>query len=258
MTEAEAAAIDAGLRDYMVRIYSYMGLGLATTGTVALATYWLSVTKDPEHAAKLVRGGIQTPAYLAGKLYLTPLGHAVFVDPLRWVVILAPLAFGFGLGFGVKKLSPLIAQVLFWLYAVLVGLSLGSFFMIYTQTSVERVFFVTAASFGALSLWGYSTRGDLTALRAFVIMGVFGVVVAGLVNVVLESTTLHWTMTILGVLAFAGLAASDAQRLKIEYIYGAVEGDIAERSAISGALSLYLDFLNLFALLVPLQGSSEE
>jgi uncharacterized protein len=131
-------------------------------------------------------------------------------------------------------------------------------FMVYTHTSVVRVFFITAASFGALSLWGYSTRRDLTAIGSFLVMGVFGVIIAGTVNMILASTALQWTISVAGVLAFAGLAASDTQRLKNEYIYGAMDGDTAARSAILGALSLYLDFVNLFALLLQLQGEREE
>jgi FtsH-binding integral membrane protein len=258
ISDAEAAAIDAGLRGYMLRIYNYMGLGLAVTGMAALATYWLSVAKDPDDAAKVVRGSTEIPIHLAGNLYLTPLGYAVFIGPLRWLVILSPLALVIGLSFGLERLRPATAQVLFWVYAALVGLSLGSFFMLYTQTSVGPMFFITAASFAALSLWGYSTRCDLTAMRSFMVMGVFGIVIAGLVNMFLASSVLHWTLSLVGVLAFAGLTASDAQRLKNEYIYGAIDGDIAERSAISGALSLYLDFVNLFALLLQLQGSRED
>jgi uncharacterized protein len=266
---AEAAAIDAGLRAYMLRIYNYMGLGLAITAVAALGIYWLSVTPDPSAAAKIVHGGIELPARLAGNssnpgvpgpgsLYLTRIGYAVFVSPLKWIVILSPFGLVFVLSYGIDRLRPAAAQVLFWVYAALVGLSLGSIFMVYTHSSVARVFFITAASFGALSLWGYSTRRDLTAIGSFLVMGVFGVIIAGTVNVILASTALQWTMSVAGVLAFAGLAASDTQRLKNDYIYGAMDGDTAARSAILGALSLYLDFVNLFALLLQLQGEREE
>lgn len=255
---AEAAAIDAGLRGYMLRIYNYMVLGLAITGTTAFVLYWLSVTADPDDAATVTRSGAELPARLADNLYLTQVGHAVFVSPLKWLVILSPLALVVGLSFGIERLRPAVAQVLFWLYAALIGVSLGAVFMVYTQTSVERVFFIAAASFGALSLWGYSTRRDLTGLGSFMVMGVFGIIIGGLVNMVLASSALQWTMSAVAVVVFAGLAASDTQRLKVEYIYGAMDGDTAERSAILGALSLYLDFVNLFAVLLQLQGQRED
>jgi FtsH-binding integral membrane protein len=251
---AEAAAIDAGLRGYMLRIYNYMALGLVITAIAAFGIYALSVTDDVTVAARIVRGGAEAPARLAGDLYLTQLGYAVFVSPLKWVVILAPLALVFGLSFGIERLRPATAQVLFWIYAGLIGLSLGSIFMVYTQTSVVRVFFITAASFGALSLWGYTTQRDLTGMGSFLVMGLFGIIIAGIVNVWLDSPALLWIVSIVGVLVFSGLTAWDTQRLKNEYIYGAMDGDTAERTAILGALSLYLDFINLFAMLLQLLG----
>jgi uncharacterized protein len=258
VSHAEAAAIDAGLRAYMLRIYNYMVVGLVITGIAALGIYMLSVTGDMTAAAKMVRGGVEVPARLAGNLYLTPLGYAVFVSPLKWVVILAPLALVFGLSFGIERLRPATAQLLFWTYAALIGLSLGSIFMVYTQTSVVRVFFITAASFGALSLWGYTTQRDLTGMGSFLVMGLFGIIIAGLVNVFLASSALQWVISVVGVLVFSGLTAWDTQRLKSEYIYGAMDGDTAERTAIMGALSLYLDFVNLFTLLLQLLGERED
>src|SRR5713226_989243 len=253
MSRAEAAAIDAGLRAYMIRVYNYMVLGLAVTAIAALGIYALSVTDDVAAAAKVLRGGAESSARLAGNLYLTPLGYALFVSPLKWAIILAPLALVFGLSFGIERLRPAVAQLLFWIYAALIGVSLGSIFMIYTQTSVVRVFFITAASFGALSLWGYTTRRDLTGLGSFLVMGLFGVV-----NIFLASSALQWVISAVGVLVFSGLTAWDTQRLKSEYIYGAMDGDTAERTAIMGALSLYLDFINLFTLLVQLLGERED
>jgi len=254
MTSAEAAAIDAGLRSYMLRIYNYMALGLVITAIAAFGIYVLSVTDDVTVAARIVRGGAEAPARLAGDLYLTQLGYAVFVSPLKWVVILAPLALVFGLSFAIERLRPATAQVLFWIYAGLIGLSLGSIFMVYTQTSVVRVFFITAAAFGALSLWGYSTQRDLAGMGSFLIMGLFGIIIAGVVNFWLDSPALLWIVSIVGVLVFSGLTAWDTQRLKNEYIYVAMDGDTAERTAILGALSLYLNFINLFAMLLQLLG----
>ncbi len=247
LTRAEAAVIDEGLRAYMLRIYNYMVLGLAITGLAALGVYMLSVTTDPALAVAKVRG-----------IMLTSVGYALFVSPLKWVMILAPLALVFFLSFRVDSMRPTTAQILFWIYAALVGISLGSIFLIYTQTSIVRVFFITAASFGALSLWGYTTQRDLTGMGAFLIMGLFGVIIASVVNLFLASTMMQFVISVVGVLVFAGLTAWDTQRLKNEYIYGAMEGEVMERSAIMGALSLYLDFLNLFTLLLQLLGQREE
>jgi FtsH-binding integral membrane protein len=258
VSSAEAAAIDAGLRAYMLRIYNYMVLGLVITGIAALGIYMLSVTDDVAAAAKAVRGGAEVPARLAGNMYLTPLGYAVFVSPLKWVVFLSPLALVFGLSFGIERLRPAAAQLLFWIFAALIGVSLGSIFMVYTHTSVVRVFFITAASFGALSLWGYTTKRDLTGMGSFLIMGLFGIVIAGLVNMFLASSAMQWIISVVGVFVFAGLTAWDTQRLKNEYIYGAMDGDTAERTAIMGALSLYLDVVNLFTLLLQLLGQRED
>jgi FtsH-binding integral membrane protein len=258
MSRAEAAAIDAGLRAYMVRVYNCMVLGLAVTAIVALGIYVISVTDDAAAAAKVLRGGAESSARLAGNLYLTPIGYALFVSPLKWAIILAPLGLVFGLSFGIERLRPATAQLLFWIYAALIGVSLGSVFMIYAHTSVVRVFFITAASFGALSLWGYTTRRDLTGIGSFLLMGLFGIIIAGLVNTFLVSSALQWVISVVGVLVFSGLTAWDTQRLKNEYIYGAMDGDTAERTAIVGALSLYLNFINLFTLLLQLLGERED
>jgi FtsH-binding integral membrane protein len=151
-----------------------------------------------------------------------------------------------------------MAQMLFWLFAALIGVSLASIFLVYTQTSIVRVFFITAASFGALSLWGYTTQRDLTGMGSFLIMGLFGVIIASLVNLFFQSSMLQFVVSVVGVLVFAGLTAWDTQRLKNEYIYGSLDGETAERSAIMGALSLYLNFINLFTLLLQLLGQREE
>jgi FtsH-binding integral membrane protein len=259
MTNAEAAAIDSGLRAHMLSIYNYMVLGLVITGVAAFAVHALSITGDISAAAKITRDDIEIPIRLAGvNMYLTPLGYALFVGPLKWPVILAPLALVFALGFGIERMRPTTAQLVFWLYAALVGLSLASIFMVYTQTSVVRVFFITAASFGALSLWGYTTQRDLTGVGSFLVMGLFGVIIASLVNLFFTSSALQWVISVVGVLVFSGLTAWDTQRLKNEYIYFAMDGDTAQRSAIMGALSLYLDFVNLFTLLLQLLGERDD
>jgi FtsH-binding integral membrane protein len=262
----DVAAIDAGLRTHMLHIYNYMALGLAVTAIAAMGVYILSVTDDPTAAAKIdpaaaakiVRGGTVNPVRLAGNLYLTPIGYALFVSPFKWAIILAPLAVAIGLYSSIDRIRPAVAQLLFWLYATLIGVSLGSIFMIYTQTSVGRVFFITAASFGALSLWGYTTRRDLSGLGSFLTMGLCGIIIAAAVNFFLASSVLQWVVSMTGVAVFSGLTAWDAQRLKNEYIYSAMDGDTAERAAIGGALFLYLDFINLFTLLLQLAGEREE
>jgi FtsH-binding integral membrane protein len=251
LTRAQAAVIDEGLRAYMLRIYNYMVLGLAITGLAALGVYMLSVTSDPSAAYQAARP-------LARGMYLTPLGYGLFVSPLKWAVILAPLGLVFFLSFRIQNMRPATAQITFWIYAALVGLSLASIFLIYTHSSITRVFFITAASFGALSLWGYTTQRDLSGWGSFLIMGLFGIIIASLVNIFLASTMMQWIISVVGVLVFAGLTAYDTQRLKSEYIYGAMEGEVMERSAIMGALTLYLDFLNLFTMLLSLLGNRDE
>jgi uncharacterized protein len=263
MTQAETAAIDAGLRSYMRHVYNYMMIGLAITGAAALGLYLLSVTGTVADASYVIRAGrvIPIPAGFAVQgrdILLTAIGYVVFVSPLKWAIIFAPLALVFGLSFGVERLRPATAQLLFWLYAAMVGLSLASIFLIYTHTSITRVFFITAASFGALSLWGYTTQRDLGGLGSFAIMGVLGIIIASLVNGFLASSALQWGISVIGVLVFSGLTAWDTQRLKNEYLYGAMDGETVERSAILGALSLYLDFINLFTLLLQLLGQREE
>lgn len=255
LTRAESAVVDEGLRAYMLRIYNYMVLGLAITGFAALGIYLASVTGDPAAAARSATGGALA---LRTGVYLTPIGYALFASPLKWLLFLAPLGLVFFLSFRIEHMRPQTAQILFWVYAAMVGVSLGSIFMIYTHTSVVRVFFITAASFGALSLWGYTTQRDLTGMGAFLVMGLFGVVIASVVNMFLGSSTLQWIISVVGVLVFSGLTAWDTQRLKNEYVTGAMQGDVLERTAIMGALSLYLDFLNLFVMLLQLLGVREE
>jgi uncharacterized protein len=251
-------AIDEGLRAYMLHIYNYMTLGLAITGVAALGIYLLSVTADPTTAMKVLRDGAQVPVPLGKVLFLTPIGYTVLVGPLKWAIMLSPLALVFLLSFGIERLRPATAQVLFWIFAALLGLSLGSVFMVFTHTSIVRVFFITAASFGALSLWGYTTQRDLTGWGSFLLMGLFGVILAAIVNLFMASTALQFVISVVGVIVFAGLTAWDTQRLKTQYLYGAMDGETTERSAILGALSLYLNFINLFTLLLQLLGQREE
>src|SRR5438105_14666798 len=163
-----ALAVDAGLRAHMIRVYNYMVIGLVMTGLVALGTYVLAVTGAPAASVARAPGGI----------LLTNFGYAMFVSPLRWVVILAPLALVFFISFRINALSAGTARTLFFVYAALLGLSLATIFLVYTYASISRVFFISAASFGALSLWGYTTQRDLTAMGSFLIMGLFGIIIA--------------------------------------------------------------------------------
>lgn len=230
------AAVDQGLRAYMLRVYNYMALGLAITGAAALGTFVLAV----DHSG--------------GAAHLTSFGHLIYQSPLKWVVIFAPLALVFFLSFRINTMSVGTAQTVFWLYAALVGLSLSIIFLIYTGQSITQVFFVTAAAFGGLSLYGYTTQRDLSGFGSFLVMGLIGVIIASLVNVFLQSTMLQFIVSVIGVLVFAGLTAYDTQRIKEMYF----EGDdtlVAGRKAVMGALSLYLDFINLFMMLLQLFGN---
>jgi len=224
--------IDQGLRAYMLKVYNLMALGLAITGVAAYLGFNFAVQDNQ----------------------LTQFGVLLFQSPLRWVVILAPLAAVFFLSFRINRMSVAAAQTTFWVYAALVGLSLASIFLIYTQSSITQTFFVTAASFGALSLFGYTTKRDLSAMGSFLIMGLFGLIIASLVNIFLASSALQFAISAIGVLIFAGLTAYDTQRIK-EMYYEADGYDIAGRKAIMGALTLYLDFINLFMFLLQFMGN---
>jgi uncharacterized protein len=250
VTSAEAAAIDAGLRAHMLRIYNYMALGLVITAGAVFAIDLTLATGDGAHAARLISGAVQTAAHPDDALYLTSIGYALYVSPVKWAIIFAPLVLAFALSFDGGRLHPAIGQMLFWLYSGLMGLSVGALFILYAQTSVVRAFAISAASFTTLSLWGYTTGRELTGLGSFTVMGVGGLIAACLVNLTLASSALQWVTSIAGVALFAGLTGHDAQRLKNEYIYGAMDGDITERTAVLGALSLYLDFANPFTLLM--------
>jgi FtsH-binding integral membrane protein len=238
-----AVAVDEGLRAYMLRVYNYMAIGLAITGVTAFGAYSLSATTDPALAA----------AHLPNGLMLTSLGYALFISPLKWVVFLAPLGLVFLLGARINRMSTSGAQMAFWVFAAVLGISLGSIFMVYTYTSIARVFFITAASFAALSLYGYTTQRDLSPIGSFLIMGLFGIILASLVNIFLASAAMQFVISVVGVLVFAGLTAWDTQRIKEMYSVND-DGTVASRKAIMGALSLYLDFINMFTFLLQLFG----
>jgi FtsH-binding integral membrane protein len=219
---AQTAAIDAGLRAHMIRVYNYMAAGVALTGAVA---YFVNAQ----------------------------FGQALYGSPLMYVLIFAPLALVFFLSFRIEHLSVSTARALFFVYAGLLGASLSIIFAIYTDASITRVFFVSAASFGALSLWGYTTQRDLTGMGSFLMMGLIGVIIASLVNIFLKSSGLDWIISVVGVLVFAGLTAYDTQKIK-EMYSPMDDGTVGGRKAVMGALTLYLDFINLFLMLLRLFG----
>ena len=221
------ARIDAGLRLYMQRVYGYMAGGLALTGIVAYAA-------------------------AASGFY-----QAIAATPLIWIVMLAPLGFVLALSFGIQRMSAATATVLFWLYAAVMGLSLGGVFLVFTGASIARVFFITAATYAAMSLYGYTTRSDLSGFGPFLLMGLIGIVIASIVNILVGSSTLQFAISVIGVLVFVGLTAYDTQRIKEMYLESDTV-EIADKKAVLGALALYLDFINLFMLLLQLFGQRRE
>ena len=246
-------AVDAGLRAYMLRVYNYMAAGVALTGLIAYVIFTYSVTTDPALAAS---AGGRAYALHRG-MYLTQFGQAMFVSPLKWVIMLAPLGFVFFLSWRIYKMSVGAAQLAFWLFAGVMGASLASIFLVFTGQSITQVFFVTAASFGALSIYGYTTQRDLSGWGSFLIMGVIGIVIASLVNLWLQSGALQFAISVIGVLVFAGLTAYDTQRIKDGYYEVMGDATATGKAAIMGALSLYLDFINMFVSLLQLFGNRE-
>lgn len=230
-----AAAIDEGLRSYMLKVYNYMGIGLVVTGLVSYFSAQAAVGADGQ---------------------LTAWGSLIFQSPLMWVIAFAPLAFVLVLSFGINKLSGATAQLLFWVFAAVMGLSLSSIFMVYTDASIAKVFFISAATFGAMSLYGYTTKRDLTGIGNFLIMGLIGLIIASIVNIFLASSMLDFAISAIGVLIFVGLTAYDTQRIKNSYDEG-LGTEVLHKTAVMGALSLYLDFINLFLMLLRLFGNRE-
>jgi len=232
---AETGVIDQGLRSYMLRVYNYMASGVAITGVVAYLTYMFAVVDS------------------GAGLQLTPFGNLIFASAFKWVVIFAPLGMVFFLSARINSMSLSAAQSSFWVFAALMGLSLGSIFLVYAHASIARVFFITAASFGALSLYGYTTQRDLSAWGSFLFMGLIGIIIAMLVNLFLASSALQFAISVVGVLIFTSLTAYDTQQIK-EMYYAGDDGTVAGRKAVMGALRLYLDFINLFMMLLQLFG----
>ncbi|MEM7747914.1 MAG: Bax inhibitor-1/YccA family protein [Pseudomonadota bacterium] len=251
---AQGAVVDEGLRSYMLTVYNYMAAGVALTGIVAYFLFTQTITTDPALAAKSASGA----AYgLKRGMYFTELGAALYMSPMKWVLMLAPLAFVFGLSAMVYRMSAGMAQMMFWIFAAVMGASLSSIFIVYTHQSIVQVFFISAAAFAGLSLYGYTTKKDLSGWGSFLIMGVIGIVIAALVNLFLQSSALQFAISVIGVLVFAGLTAYDTQRIKDGYYEVAGNAEMAAKTAIMGALSLYLDFINMFVMLLSLFGNRE-
>jgi FtsH-binding integral membrane protein len=250
----DGAVVDQGLRSYMLSVYNYMALGVALTGLVAYLLFTQTVTMDPDAAAKSAAGGIYA---LKRGMYLTQLGAAIYTTPLKYLFMFAPLAFVLVLSFGVNRLSASMTQMVFWVFAAVMGLSLSSIFIAFTHTSIAQVFFITAAAFASLSLYGYTTKKDLSGWGTFLFMGLIGIIIAGLVNIFLQSSALQFAISVIGVLVFAGLTAYDTQRIKDMYYEVAGNAELMAKSAVMGALSLYLDFINLFMMLLSLFGNRE-
>jgi len=244
------AQVDQGLRAFMLGVYNNMVMGLAVSALVALGFNKLSTTSDAAAAAHTSTGQV---VRLGGQ-YLTQFGVTVYTTPLMWVVGLAPLAFIFLFTFRMDRMSASSARTTFLAFAAVMGASLSTLLLRYTGASVVQTFFVTAAAFGSLSLYGYTTQRSLSGFGSFLMMGVIGLVIASLVNIFLASSALQFAISALGVLIFAGLTAYDTQKLKEMYLYGNYDGEAAAKVSVYGALTLYLDFINLFLSLLRLTG----
>lgn len=228
MTGTQDVAFDAGLRSYMLSIYNYMASGVLLTGIVAMLFAQTDMARD-----MLFNPGI-----------------------MSWIIILSPLAIVLAMSFGQNRFSTPALQAMFWAFAVLMGLSLSRIFMMFTGESIAQTFFATSAAFAGLSLWGYTTKKDLSGWGSFLIMGLIGLIVASIVNIFLQSPVMHWVISSLGVLIFAGLTAYDTQKLKSMYAYVAGT-DMMGKTIILGALNLYLDFINMFQFLLNFMGSQD-
>lgn len=225
-----AAGFDAGLRAYMLRIYNYMASALALTGIVAFFT-------------------ANSPAAMQALYTVNEAGQAG-LSGLGFLVVFAPLGLVLWLSFGIHRMSATTAQAIFWVYAALVGASLSSVLLAYTESSVARTFFITAGTFGAISLYGYTTKRDLSGMGHFMIMGLIGLILASIVNIFMKSSGLDFALSVIGVLIFTGLTAWDTQKLKNMYYQVASGGEAATKVAVMGALALYLDFINMFLYLL--------
>lgn len=218
---ASATSYDAGLREYMIKVYNFMAVALGISGVVAFLTS-------------------SSPALMS----------ALFGTPLSWVVMFAPLAFVFFFGYKISTISAQKAQTYLWVFAALMGLSMSTIFVVYTGTSIARVFFISATTFGLTAIYGYTTKKDLTSMGSFMVMGLIGLLIASLFNTFLQSSAIHFATSILGMIIFIGLTAYDSQRIKQMYYHASGNSDAISRMAVMGALNLYMDFINLFMIML--------
>jgi FtsH-binding integral membrane protein len=247
-----SAAVDQGLRTFMLGVYNNMVMGLAVSALVALGMSKLVSTTDVNAAGHNALG----QALRIGRdLYLTDVGATLFMSPLKYVIMLAPLAFIFMFSFRMDRMTSASARLTFLAFAAVMGLSLTTILLAYTGASVTQTFFVTAAAFGGLSLYGYTTQRSLSGMGSFLMMGVIGLVIASLVNIFLASSALQFAISAIGVLIFAGLTAYDTQKLKEMYLYGNYDSEAAAKASVFGALTLYLDFINMFQFLLAFMGN---
>jgi FtsH-binding integral membrane protein len=247
---ARSAQIDEGLRAHMNKVYGTMSVGMIITALAAWAIAGLTVTTDPSQAV----------AQLGNGKMLNSLGAAIYMSPLRWVIMFAPLAFlFFGWGALMRKGSAATVQLGFFAFATFMGLSMSSIFLVFTGFSIVQTFLVTAIAFAALSLWGYTTKKDLSAMGTFLIMGVVGLIVAMIINLFLQSGPMMMAISAIGLLLFAGLTAFYTQDIKNTYVAHAMHGDQEwlDKAASDGALSLYISFLNMFQFLLMFMGQQE-
>ena len=236
-TSQATSTIDVGLREYMLRVYNFMAGGLGITGLVAYMLFQSTAV-------------VGSSGEIIG---LTSLGVSLYTGPMMWVVALAPLGVVMYMSFGIRGMSAGRAQTMFWIFSFLMGLSMSTIFLQYTGASIARVFFITASTFGAMSIYGYTTKRDLTGFGSFLFMGLIGIIIASIVNIFMQSPALYFAISILGVLIFVGLTAYDTQ--KIKNMYNAYDSsESSSKKAIMGALTLYLDFINLFIMLLRLFG----
>lgn len=233
--QSRAAAYDLGLRAYMLKIYNYMASALALTGIVAL-------------------GASQSAAFVNALYNVNAAGQVVGMSGFGWLVAIAPIGLVLWLGLGINRLSTTAAQGIFWAYSALVGLSLTSIFLVYTGESIARAFFITAGTFGAMSIYGYTTKRDLSGFGSFLIMGLIGIIIASLVNLFFQSSAVSFAISVIALFVFIGLTAYDTQKLKAMYYQVAGNSEAMAKTAIMGALNLYLDFINIFIHLLQFIG----
>lgn len=232
-------AFDEGLRAYMLRVYNYMGVALVITGVLAYVVAQMSVVLGP-----------------TGEIVgVTQFGQTLFNTPLKWIVMLAPLGLVMLFSFRIQKMSASSAQMIFWAFAALMGISLSTIFIAFTTESIARVFFITAATFGGMSLYGYTTKRSLANWGSFLFMGLIGIIIASVVNIFIGSSMMQFVISVIGVLVFVGLTAYDTQRIKETYS-ASMDSEMTTKTAIHGALRLYLDFINLFIMLMSLFGNN--